>query len=232
MESQGSRSRGRKTREVFSPQEAARPSSEDTFPASALLDKHTCLRRYMRILNFSALSRTSRLSGKFLELYPFQLGKFLLQCGLEALTVSGGTVNAGTWEGCQRAFKTPVHRGPSTAWKNQRWCVPQGRCRCLKPGFLFFWKRLCSDTCFCEGCRLKFPRQYPDFECTCLSKMYVHWLSNTIVARCLIRKVDTLIEAVAFMFAWFFLNWFLPDSNTPGEIIPLPPLIFMWPYTS
>lgn len=44
----------------------------------------------MKILNFSALSRTSRLSGKFLELYPFQLGKFLLQCGLEALTVSWG----------------------------------------------------------------------------------------------------------------------------------------------
>lgn len=32
----------------------------------------------MKILNFSALGRTSRLSGKFLELYPFQLGKFFI----------------------------------------------------------------------------------------------------------------------------------------------------------
>lgn len=200
MESQGSRSSGRKTHKVFSPQEAARPSSEDTFPASALLDKHTCLRCYMKILNFSVVSRTSPAVWEVSQAVSFQLGKFLLQCGLEALAVSGDTVNEGTWKDCQIAFKTPVHQVQSTTWKNQWWYVLQGLCCCLKPGFLFFWKRLRSDACFCEGCRLKFPRQYPDFECTCLSKMYVHWLGSTIAAWCLIRKVDTLIEAVAFMF--------------------------------
>jgi hypothetical protein len=49
----------------------------------------------MKILDFSAVSRTSWLSEK-LWAVSFQLAEFLLQNGLEALTVSGGTVKEGT----------------------------------------------------------------------------------------------------------------------------------------
>lgn len=50
----------------------------------------------MKILDFSAVSRTSPVVWEVSGAVSFQLGKFLLQCGLEALTVSGGTVNEGT----------------------------------------------------------------------------------------------------------------------------------------
>lgn len=51
-------------------------------------------------------------------------------------------------------------------------------CCCLEPGFLLFWKELCTDGGSYSGYRLKFPRQYPDFGHMCLGKIYVHWLAG------------------------------------------------------
>lgn len=49
---------------------------------------------------------------------------------------------------------------------------------CLGPGFLFFWKELNGDGGSCTGGGLKFLRQYPDFGCVCLSKIYVQWFGR------------------------------------------------------
>lgn len=170
VESQSSRSGSKKTHYVFSPQETERSSSEDTFPASARLDKHTCLRCCTKILNFSAVSRTSWLSEK-LWVVSFQFAEFLLQNSLEALTVSGDTVKEGTWKEHKIAFKT--HEWAPSA-------EPHGKSMMMSPlgtrllpgawasipleGIMQWWLLL-------QRLQLKFPRQYPYFKCACLNKI-------------------------------------------------------------
>lgn len=55
-----------------------KPSSKEAFPASPLLNKHTCLGCKMKLLNFSTVSRTFWPSGE-LHVVSFKLAEFLLQ---------------------------------------------------------------------------------------------------------------------------------------------------------